>query len=313
MLSVSADQRLESVGIVDPASVFWNLSTAALYEEAVARREGTVAKSGPLVCRTGPHTGRSPRDRFLVDEPSTTHRIAWGDVNRPIAADRFEAVHRAVAEHLRGRDLFVQDCYAGADPDYRLRVRVVTEKAWHALFARHLLITESDRSKLAGPRSRADGDQRGLLPGRPADPRDELRGVHPARPRQAPGADRGHQLCRRDKEVGVRGDELPVAPAARASHALRRERRVRGRRGRVLRSVGHRQDDAVERPRPAAHRGRRARVERPRGVQLRGRMLREDDPAVGRGRAADLRHDAAVRDGARERDHRSGDPSARSR
>ena len=149
MLNLSAEQRLESVGVVDPASVFWNLSTAALYEEAVARREGTVATSGPLVCRTGLHTGRSPRDRFLVNEPSSADRIAWGDVNRPIAPDRFEAVHQAVADHLRGRDLFVQDCYAGADPAHRLRVRVVTEKAWHALFARHLFITESDRSKLA--------------------------------------------------------------------------------------------------------------------------------------------------------------------
>ena len=149
MLNVSADQRLESVGIVDPASVFWNLSTAALYEEAVARREGTVARSGPLVFRTGAHTGRSPRDRFIVEEPSSAGRIAWGDVNRPIAPERFDAVHRTVSEHLRGRDLFVQDCYAGADPAYRLRVRVVTEKAWHALFARHLLITESDRARLA--------------------------------------------------------------------------------------------------------------------------------------------------------------------
>ena len=149
MLNVSAGQRLESVGIVDPASVFWNLSTAALYEEAVARREGTVATSGPIVFRTGAHTGRSPRDRFLVEEPSSSARIAWGDVNRPIARERFDAVHRAVGEHLRGRDLFVQDCYAGADPAYRLPVRVVTEKAWHSLFARHLLITESDRTKLA--------------------------------------------------------------------------------------------------------------------------------------------------------------------
>ena len=148
MLNVSSDQRLESVGIVDPASVFWNLSTAALYEEAVARREGTVATSGPMVFRTGAHTGRSPRDRFLVDEPSSSARIAWGDVNRPIAPDRFDAVHRTVIDHLRGRDLFVQDCYAGADPAYRLPVRVVTEKAWHSLFARHLLITESDRRKL---------------------------------------------------------------------------------------------------------------------------------------------------------------------
>ena len=71
------DQRLESVGIVDPASVFWNLSTAALYEEAVARREGTVVNGGAIVCRTGLHTGRSPRDRFLVDEPSSSGNIAW--------------------------------------------------------------------------------------------------------------------------------------------------------------------------------------------------------------------------------------------
>ena len=142
------DQQLESVGIVDPASVFWNLSTAALYEEAVARREGTIAVGGPIVCRTGSRTGRSPRDRFLVDEPSSSANIAWGDVNRPISADRFEAVHRLVTEHLRGKDLFVQDCYAGADPTYRLPVRVVTELAWHSLFARHMFITEPDRARL---------------------------------------------------------------------------------------------------------------------------------------------------------------------
>ena len=148
MGNVSTDQRLESVGIVDPASVFWNLSTAALYEEAVARREGTVVTGGAIVCRTGLHTGRSPRDRFLVQEPSSSENIAWGDVNRAITAEQFEAVHRTVIAHLRGKDLFVQDCYAGADPAYRLPVRVVTERAWHSLFARHMFITESDRGKL---------------------------------------------------------------------------------------------------------------------------------------------------------------------
>ena len=150
--NVTADNRLEALGIVAPASVYWNLSTAALYEEAVARREGIVAVDGPLVCRTGAHTGRSPRDRFLVDEPSSSANIAWGDVNRPIAAEKFEAVHQAVIEHLRGKDLFVQDCYAGADPAYRLPIRVVTERAWHGLFARHMFITETDRAKLDGHR-----------------------------------------------------------------------------------------------------------------------------------------------------------------
>ena len=147
-LHVTADQRLDTLGIEDPASVFWNLSTAALYEEAVARREGTVVAGGPLVCRTGPHTGRSPRDRFLVEESSSAKNVAWGDVNRPITAERFDAVHRLVAQHLRGKDLFVQDCYAGADPSYRLPVRVITERAWHNLFARYMFITETDRSRL---------------------------------------------------------------------------------------------------------------------------------------------------------------------
>ncbi len=145
---MNTDQRLDTVGIVDPASVFWNLSTAALYEEALARREGTVAAGGPIVCRTGQHTGRSPRDRFLVEETSSSQNVAWGSVNRPISEERFDAVHQVVTEHLRGKDLFVQDCYAGADPNYRLPVRVITERAWHNLFARHMFITETDRTRL---------------------------------------------------------------------------------------------------------------------------------------------------------------------
>ena len=149
---MNINNSLEALGIVDPASVYWNLSTAALYEEAVARREGIVAVDGPIVCRTGAHTGRSPGDRFLVDEPSSSANIAWGEVNRPIAPDRFAAVHQAVIEHLRGKDLFVQDCYAGANPAYRLPLRVVTERAWHGLFARHMFITEPDRAKLASHR-----------------------------------------------------------------------------------------------------------------------------------------------------------------
>ncbi|HIE94376.1 MAG TPA: phosphoenolpyruvate carboxykinase (ATP), partial [Acidobacteria bacterium] len=145
---MTADQRLEAVGIVDPASVFWNLSTAALYEEAIARREGTVVAGGPIVCRTGQHTGRSPNDRFLVEEPTSAGNIDWGTVNRPMSGDCFDAVHRLIGEHLRDKDLFVQDCYTGADPSFRLPVRVVTERAWHSLFARHMFITEVDRSRL---------------------------------------------------------------------------------------------------------------------------------------------------------------------
>ncbi len=149
MTSVTTEQRLDSMGIVDPGTVYWNLSTAALYEEAVSRREGTIAAGGPLVCRTGQHTGRSPKDRFLVREASSANHVAWGAINRPIEPVQFEAVQRAVTAHLQGKDLFVQDCYAGADPEYRLPVRVVTERAWHSLFARHMFITEKDRDRLA--------------------------------------------------------------------------------------------------------------------------------------------------------------------
>ncbi len=149
---MTVDDRLEALGIANAGSVYWNLSTAALFEEAVARREGTVAVDGPIVCRTGSRTGRSPRDRFVVDEASSSANINWGDVNRPITSDRFEAVHRVVIEHLRGKDLFVQDCYAGADSAYRLPIRVVTECAWHSLFARHMFITETDRAKLGDHR-----------------------------------------------------------------------------------------------------------------------------------------------------------------
>lgn len=117
-----------------------NLSTAPLYEEALRRGEGVIAENGPLVCRTGPHTGRSPNDKFLVKEPSSEGAIAWGAVNRPMDAAHFDTLERDILASLHGAELFVQDCYAGADPNYRLNIRVINELAWHNLFARHLFI-----------------------------------------------------------------------------------------------------------------------------------------------------------------------------
>ncbi len=135
---------LDVIGIEGPASVHWNLSVAALYEEAVRRREAMIAASGPLVCSTGQHTGRSPNDKFIVREPSSEAHVAWGKVNRAIDVQAFDGVFERLLAYLRGKDLFVQDCYAGADPAYRLPIRVVTERAWHSLFARHLFIPEPD-------------------------------------------------------------------------------------------------------------------------------------------------------------------------
>jgi len=138
---------LEAVGISGAANVYWNLGVANLYEEAVRRHEGIIAADGPLVCDTGTFTGRSPKDKFFVKEPSSERNIGWGNTNRPIDEAAFDGLRRRMAEYLRGKDLFVQDCWAGADPHYRLPVRIITEKAWHSLFARHMLIKEPDAAK----------------------------------------------------------------------------------------------------------------------------------------------------------------------
>jgi len=116
-----------------------NLSRARLYEAALRRGEALLAADGPLVCETGPHTGRSPNDKFFVKEPSSEGQIAWGAVNKPLSADHFRALHQDFMSAVNESELFVQECYAGADPEYRLPVRVVTELAWHSLFARNLL------------------------------------------------------------------------------------------------------------------------------------------------------------------------------
>ncbi len=143
------DSGLEVQGIMNLARVHWNLSVPALYEETVSRREGLIADPGSLVCRTGQHTGRSPNDKFIVREPSSADRVWWGKVNRAIEQEMFDALHKQLLAYVQGKELFVLDAYAGADPRYRLPIRVITEMAWHNLFARHLFINETDPKTLA--------------------------------------------------------------------------------------------------------------------------------------------------------------------
>ena len=131
---------LGAVGLKNLGNVYWNLSTAALYEEAVRRGEAWITHLGPLVVRTGQHTGRSPNDKFVVREPSSEKRIAWGSVNQPLSEENFASLHAKLCAYLQGRDVFVQNLWAGADPEYRIPVRVINEYAWHNLFARNLLI-----------------------------------------------------------------------------------------------------------------------------------------------------------------------------
>ena len=131
--------------------VHWNLSTAALYEEAVRRQEAAIAAGGPLACRTGQHTERSPNDKFIVREPSSEAHIDWGKVNRPMDPARFEALHADLLSSLSDKELFVQDCFAGADPKYRLPVRVINELAWHNLFARSLFLADTNVAAAQAP------------------------------------------------------------------------------------------------------------------------------------------------------------------
>jgi phosphoenolpyruvate carboxykinase (ATP) len=136
---------------ISAGRVRWNLSTAALYEHAIARNEGLIAADGPIVCRTGPHTGRSPNDKFVVREPSSESNVDWGKVNRPMEQAAFDLLHRDLIGSLAGKELFVLDCYAGADPKYRLPVRVINELAWHNLFCRNLFIDDPAAAQADAP------------------------------------------------------------------------------------------------------------------------------------------------------------------
>ena len=151
-MSIEVDRArgLEREGILSDR-VQWNLPTAALFEEAVRRQEGLIAANGPLACLTGQHTGRSPNDKFLVREPSSEAVIAWGTVNRAMEPAQFDLLHRDVVTSLQGKELFVLDCFAGADPKYRLGVRIINELAWHNLFCRHLFIDEPAAAEAAAP------------------------------------------------------------------------------------------------------------------------------------------------------------------
>ncbi len=122
---------------------FANLPSAALIEEALRRREGELTADGSLVALTGKRTGRSPSDKYIVKESAIDALIDWGTVNKPLAPDVFEKLVEQAKSHLRGRELFVHDAFACADPKYRLRLRVIAEKAWHALFARCLFLRPS--------------------------------------------------------------------------------------------------------------------------------------------------------------------------
>jgi phosphoenolpyruvate carboxykinase (ATP) len=115
-----------------------NLPVAELYENAVRDGEGILAADGPLVVGTGAHTGRSPKDKFVVREPSTEASVWWGDVNHPISEEHYDRLRARLVDYLSQRDLYAQDLFIGAHPDHRRSLRVYTETAWASVFARNL-------------------------------------------------------------------------------------------------------------------------------------------------------------------------------
>ena len=131
---------LDNHGLYNLGGVYWNLPTAELYEQAIHHHEGMISHLGPLVVRTGHHTGRSANDKFIVDEAESHDQIWWGTINKPIPEQNFDILHQRMASYLQMKDVYVQDCYAGADPDYRMPIRIITEHAWHSMFARNMFI-----------------------------------------------------------------------------------------------------------------------------------------------------------------------------
>ncbi len=145
--NLKSDYSLDNHGLKNLRNVYWNLATEALYEEAIFRKEGRITNMGAMLVLSGEHTARAAKDKFVVKEPTTESEIWWGENNTPISPERFDNIFNRMKEYLEERDVFVQDCYVGADENYQMPIRIVTEYAWHSHFARNMFIqpsTESD-------------------------------------------------------------------------------------------------------------------------------------------------------------------------
>lgn len=144
MSGIDIKGQLEGFGISNIGNVVYNGTRSRLVEEAVKRDEGHLVEGGPFAAFTGQHTGRSPNDKFIVDEPTSRENVWWGDVNRPFEQEKFDSLLAKAKEYMSGNDLFVADCFVGADPRYRVGVRVINMQAWHNLFAQTLFIPLPD-------------------------------------------------------------------------------------------------------------------------------------------------------------------------
>jgi phosphoenolpyruvate carboxykinase (ATP) len=147
MTMMMSRKALEDYGLVNLGNINWNLPPTVLVEQALARKEGVLASNGVFAATTGVHTGRSPKDKFIVSTPETASKIWWGENNHPMSIETFEVVRRSLADYLQGRDVFILDAVACADPRYRMPVQVITELAWHNLFARQLFLRANENDQ----------------------------------------------------------------------------------------------------------------------------------------------------------------------
>ncbi|MEO1470626.1 MAG: phosphoenolpyruvate carboxykinase (ATP), partial [Pseudomonadota bacterium] len=136
--TVNPNCRVEDMGIEGLAQVHYNLTEPGLVEAAIRHGEGRLGQGGTLLVETGKHTGRSPKDKFVVREPSVEGDV-WWENNAPMDPEAFERLYQDMLAHMKGGTYYVQDLFAGADPEHRLNVRLVNELAWHSLFIRHML------------------------------------------------------------------------------------------------------------------------------------------------------------------------------
>jgi len=144
----NANANLASIGLGNVAKEYWNLTPAELVEKTIIRGEGTLADTGALVVDTGEFTGRSPKDKFIVCDAKTENTVWWGDVNMKFDSDKFAKLYNRVTEYLSGKEVYVRDCYACADPKYRLNIRVITEYPWSNLFAYNLFLRTTQQEIL---------------------------------------------------------------------------------------------------------------------------------------------------------------------
>ena len=299
---------LEEQGFRNLNVAYWNLGTAQLLEHAIQRREGNLASGGSFVVRTGQFTGRSPKDKFIVRDETTDAHVNWGDVNQPLSAAHFDRLYSKMMAFWQGHDVYVQDCFVGADPEYGMPIRVVSQLAWHNLFARQLFIR---------PDPEKTGDHKPqfsilFAPDFQANPAED--GTNSETCIVINFKKRVVLICGTSYAGEMKKSAFTILNYLlpdRGVFPMHCSANIgtRGRRRALLRTLRNRQDHPLGGSRTQPDRRRRARLERQRRLQFRGRLLRQVHSPLPRERTADLeRHPLRHRAG--ERCDGFGDPPA---